>query len=59
MPAKPTRAADKPEATEQTGRKSYVAPALRVYGDASTLTRAVSNTSKVADGGTMATSKTS
>jgi hypothetical protein len=40
-------------------RRLYVAPVLRVYGDAAELTKTVSNGSMIADGGSMAFSKTS
>ncbi len=38
--------------------RAYAVPRLRVYGDIVALTRAISNTSHNADGGSMAQSKT-
>jgi hypothetical protein len=47
-----------PPATAGAQRKLYAAPALRVYGDVAELTRTSGNGSMVADGGSMAFSKT-
>jgi len=42
----------------KTPKKDYQTPKLRLYGDLAGLTNANSNTTKNADGGVMATSKT-
>ena len=44
---------------EETSKKRYTKPCLRLYGDIRAVTATVSNTTKTADGGVMAHSKTS
>ena len=42
----------------ETGKKTYAAPRLCVYGDIVSVTRAISNTTKNSDGGKGGTNKT-
>jgi len=46
------------EQKEQAARKKYGKPSVISYGDIRQVTRAISNTSKTADGGTGQTNKT-